>query len=909
MKQTRVPLIVTWLLSAIWILAAPVCARALDQPLPQTLPASVDRVLPSKPEDLLVLLKNGLTVLIREDSTNPVVSTQVYVRAGSLYEGRRMGAGLSHYLEHVVSGGTTRSFTEEQARIRLERLGGASNAYTSYDRTVYYINTDAGHWQDALDLLLSYVTECALAAPEVTREKPIIQQEFKLGENNPRRRLWELFLQTAYRVSPVRNPVIGYEPIFVRQDRDSLVHYYQERYQPQNMIVTVVGRVHAADVLKFVTERMGSVQRADVTPVVWPAEPLQINPRQAEVTLPIARLTRAIVGFPSVSLADPDLYPLDVLAILLGEGRTSRLYQRLKEHDKLVLSVSAYNWTPAFVHGQFIVSLSLAPHQWSRTLAALADELELFKQTGSSPAELEKAKKQVIAQHIFDKQTASEVASSLASSYFDTADPYFDEAYVEGVRRVTREDVLRVAEKYLVAGRLNVVAIQPPATSPAVPTEKTATESRQEPGPVQEVTLKNGLRVLLKEDHRLPVATVQLYGLGGLLLEQDRPPGLAAFTAALLTAGTKSRTKRDLAASLEDVGGRIRSGSGNNTYYVSAKVLREDLDLALDVLADIVLHSSFPEMEIEKRRRETLLAIERQDEDWQHEVLRMFKAGFYQDHPYGHDELGTRKSVTAFTRQTVLDCYRAMVRPQHTVLAVYGDFDAAEVAQRITELLGPWSSDAAQTPEWPDETAPLQSDRVVEKKNNKTSAALFLGTNGMALDDSLRPALDVLDALLSGIGYPSGRLQEALRGGTSNLVYVVHAFPFYGIRAGYFGILTQTTMNNLDQVQKIVTDSLKRLKNEPVSSEELETAKDMVLTMHNLSLESLDAQAQRAAVNEVLGLGRQYDQKYPELVRKVSLADIRRVAQKLFSHTLLVRTLPEHPVEVLQTPPPRPDYQ
>jgi zinc protease len=221
-------------------------------PLPSSLKPHVERVLPSKPDDFFAVLKNGLTVLVRRQPQSDVTSSHVFVRAGSLYEDRYMTSGLSHYLEHVVSGGTTASFSEKEARNRLQRLGGASNAYTSFDRTVYYIDTSSQHWREALDLLLSYVSECSLDPKEVSREKSVIQQEFKLGENNVSRELWKLFTHTAYQVHPVRHPIIGYEEVFVRRNREDLKEYYSERYQPQNMTVSVVGDVDPVEVIEFV---------------------------------------------------------------------------------------------------------------------------------------------------------------------------------------------------------------------------------------------------------------------------------------------------------------------------------------------------------------------------------------------------------------------------------------------------------------------------------------------------------------------------------------------------------------------------------------------------------------------------------------------------------------------------------
>ncbi|MCK4728238.1 MAG: insulinase family protein, partial [Desulfobacterales bacterium] len=187
----------------------------------------IDRVIPSKPDDLFVVLKNGLTVLIRESHGSKVVSSRVLVKTGSIYEGERTGGGLSHYLEHVVSGGTTSKIAEAQIKECLQAIGGASNAYTGYEHTGYFINTTREHHKEALSLLLTYVTDCQFDETEYQREKGVILQEFQMGENNPSRRLWYLFMKTAYRKHPVRYPVIGEKGIFLKMDKEDLVAHYR----------------------------------------------------------------------------------------------------------------------------------------------------------------------------------------------------------------------------------------------------------------------------------------------------------------------------------------------------------------------------------------------------------------------------------------------------------------------------------------------------------------------------------------------------------------------------------------------------------------------------------------------------------------------------------------------------------
>ncbi|MCE5333242.1 MAG: insulinase family protein [Desulfobacteraceae bacterium] len=887
------------LLSSAAVAAVPEAVKECPL-IAQELRPLVQRTIASKPEDLFVVLKNGLTLLVHQQPSAEVVSAQVFVRAGSALEGKYMRAGLSHYLEHVVSGGTTRSFTEEQAGERLRAMGGTTNAYTSYDRTVYYINTASEQWRNALDLLLSYVSENVLDPREVEREKPVIQQEMKMGESNPNVELWRLFIQTAYQLNPVRYPVIGYEEVFVNQSRDALLDYYQQRYQPENIIVALSGNVNGSEVLRFVADKTRTFLPRQSDPVVLPDEPSQGSMRWEEKEVPITRLVQAYIGFPSVNAYEKDGYALDVLAQLLGEGQTCRLHCRLKEEQNKVFSVGASNWTPAFVRGQFLISVSLAPDQWPGALKDIQEEIDLFKTGLVSLDDLQKAKKTAIARRVYEQGSVSSRASSLASSYLLTGNPYFGDEYVEGIRAVTAEEVRAVAQRYLVSDHMNVAVIKPPASEQVKTAE--AVCPVVEPVPVEFSRMANGLRTLVKQDTSLPYVTMQLYGTGGLVLEDLDRPGLSALTASLLTAGTKTRAKLEMLRKIEDAGGVISATSDNNTYHVSIKVLKEDFGWAFDILADMARNSEFPPEEIEKLRQDTLTAIKRSDENWQSEIMRLFKKNYFRNASYKNDRLGTPESIGAVTRDDLRSFYRKMVNPAHSVLAVYGDVEPATVKTLIQEKFGSWSGKPVEK-KLPEETRQIAENRTVEVKNEKNSAALFIGTNGVDINNADRPALDVLTAVLSGGGGPAGRMFEALRGGDRNLVYAVSCFPFYGKNAGYFGVITQTTMGNLPQVQDVIIANLKRLATEPVPQDELEKAKQSILVSLKLGRETIEGQASNAALNEVLGLGWDHGRQFAELVGKVDAESVRKLAARLFEHTLTARTLPERPVEILAAPP------
>ena len=850
----------------------------------------VSRIIPSKKNDLFVVLKNGMTVLIRESHSSKVVSCQVLVKTGSIYEGQKTGAGLSHYLEHVVSGGTTSKYTESEIKNRIQALGGATNAYTSYERTAYFINTTGEHFNEAINLLLSYVTDCQFNKTEYQREKPVILQEFQLGENNPGRQLWSLFMKTAYLKHPVRFPVIGERDVFLKMDRDDLINHYRQWYTPENLIVSIAGDIDRLKALKEIISLAGELKRSENLSYVLPEEPRQLSYRHVEKSLSIARLTRAEMGFRTIKLTDPDLYALDVLAIVMGDGRTSRLYQEIRDKKGLVLSISTGSWTPTFVKGQFFITMSLSHENLSDAIEAVWEELSDVKNNLISEESLQRAKNKVIADYIFSQESAQSQARQLATDWAATGDPYFGESYVSRIKEVNDEDIRKVARKYFKKDALTLAVIKPHQD------ESNAQETLTEPSAyrtkIQEVTLPNQMKLLIKKNNAAPIVSFNFIAKGGLRYEPSQKEGLSRFMASLLTKGTKNRSKLEIARALEDIGGSISSSSGHNTVSVSVSVLKEHFDTALNVLADVILNPTFPDPEIEKQRKDTILSIKRIDEEWTHEVTRIFKRHYYRNHPYKNDTIGTAESVQGITREDCSNFYKSIIIPNNSVLAIFGDIGPDNVAEKVKKAFNDFRPSTLQKPSIEQEIHNIHSDEQFEVINEKSSCAVFVGFNGMTITDEDVPVVNVLDAIISGIGYPSGWLHDGLRGGEESLVYYVHAYPAFGIDGGYFGVIAQTTIENYDKVLKTILEKIDLIKGKKVDTQTLDRAKNMCITMNELGLQTIASQGSNAALNEIIGLGSNYDSVYPSLIKKVTADDVLRVAKKLFSHHLITATKP-----------------
>ena len=850
----------------------------------------VDRIIPSKKNDLFVVLKNGMTVLVRESHSSKVVSCQVLVKTGSIYEGQKTGAGLSHYLEHVVSGGTTSTYTESEIKNRVQALGGATNAYTSYEHTAYFINTTGAHFNEAINLLLSYVTDCQFNQTEYQREKPVILQEFQLGENNPGRQLWYLFMKTAYLNHPVRFPVIGERDVFLKMDRNDLINHYRQWYTPENLIVSIAGDIDRIEALKKIISLAGELKRSENLSYVLPEEPRQLSYRHVEKNLPIARLTRAEMGFRTITLTDPDLYALDVLAIIMGDGRTSRLYRTIRDKKGLVISISAGSWTPTFVKGQFFINMSLSHENLSDAIEAVWEELSDVKNNLINKEALQRAKNKVIADYIFSQESVQNQARELATDWAATGDPYFGESYVSRIKKVNAEDIRKVAKKYFKKEALTLAVIKPRQTESN--DKKTSLKPSTFQTRIKTITLPNQMKLLLKKNDAAPIVSFNFMVNGGLRYEHPQKEGLSHFMAALLTKGTKNRSKLEIARALEDIGGSIHSSSGHNTVSLSVSVLKEHFDIALNVLADVIVNPSFPDLEIEKQRKETILSIKRIDEEWTHEITRIFKRHYYRKHPYKNDILGTLESVQGFTRKDCSNFYQSIMIPNNSVLAIFGDIDPDNVVEKVKETFHDFMPSTVQKPSIEDEIHNIYRDEQIEVSNEKSSCAVFVGYNGMTITDEDVPVVDVIDAIISGIGYPSGWLHDGLRGGEKSLVYYVHAYSAFGVDGGYFGVIAQTTIENYDTVVKTILEKIDRIKSKKVDSQTLDRAKNICITMNELGIETIDAQCSNAALNEIIGLGSNYDSIYSSRIEKVTAEDVLRVAGKLFSHHLITATKP-----------------
>ncbi|MDP5005395.1 MAG: insulinase family protein, partial [Verrucomicrobiales bacterium] len=500
-------------------------------------------------------LPNGLEIIVQEDRSAPVVSLQAWCRAGSIHEGAWLGAGMSHYLEHMLFKGTGRRSANEIAQT-VQSQGGYINAYTSFDRTVYWIDTPSSGTEVCLDVLCDVIGFAAIPENEFESEREVIRREIAMGEDNPDQVLSKAFFQTAYAVHPCRYPVIGHLDIFNQLRRDDLYDYYREKYSPDNLFIVVAGDVDTEEVVASIADKLGELTRRRRSPVILPDEPVQMGHRHEEITFP-TDLHRERLAWPLPQGTDPEVPALDLMAAILGDGRSSRLFQSIRERHHLAHSVGAYAYTPSFT-GQFMVSFDTEPGKSGPAYEAILAEVERFKTDGVTDAELARACRQTLSAQFSTFTEMRGQASDLGTNWLLTRNLDYTRDYVAAVQRVDREAVREVAVKYLRTDRQTRVALIPKAEAKMMARRSAAKRSEE----IHKITLGNGLTVLLLRDHRVPFVQASGVFRGGLLAETAQNNGATRLMSRLLTKDTLKRSAEDLALAIESVGGGVGSSVG-----------------------------------------------------------------------------------------------------------------------------------------------------------------------------------------------------------------------------------------------------------------------------------------------------------------------------------------------------------
>jgi len=841
------------------LLIQPVCA---DEPATGALRES---------EVVKKVFDNGLTVLIKEAHSHPTVSMEARFRTGSAQEAGFLGSGISHFVEHMLFKGTP-SRGHGQIEKEVKSYGGVINGFTSFDTTGYSLSVESTYFKEGLALLADAVMNPSFDETEIEKEREVILKEIKLNKDNPSKRAFRLLFSNAYTTHPYRHPVIGYEPIFKKLKREDLRAYHKKNYTPANLVLGICGDVDTGIALEEIENLFKGYGRSIRRPVVLPEEPEQITEREYSQRAPV-QLARLMIGYRSIEIWHKDLFALDVLASILGEGDSSLLHARLVEEERIAHSVSAFNYTPKDP-GVFFISVLLDEENVPVAVKAIDEEIEKIKAGRIDNSHIEKARNRTLTSFILGHETVTAQARDLVEGEILVGNPSFSAHYLKGIEAAEKRDIVSVANAYLKEDARTIVSLLPEATEQK-PIDKAG--QTKDGINISKYRLKNGMSVLVREDHALPIVYIRAVLKGGVRVESIDTNGLSNMTAAMLLKGTKRRTRQEIARSVEEAGGSVSGFSGNNSFGIGLTLLSKDLDFGLGLASDVLQNSSFPREEFDKTKDLLLAAVKNREDDIFESGIKLFKENLFRDHPYRFTVLGEAGSVGGLTRKDCVNFYREFCVPPNCVLAVFGDVDAEDAIQKIERLFKNFKG--SMPAQLLDETMEIETATVRDRKvMDKEQVLVIGGLKTIQIADPDRYAFSVLSSILSG---SDGRFFYDVRD-KLGISYTQGVSSAPGLDTGYFLFYIATSPEHAGLAKELIAEEIEKLKEGSVTEEELELAKSDLIGSHIRQMQSNSGLAFTSSLDELYGLGFENFKKFVSETRSVTKEDIDRIVKKYF---------------------------
>src|ERR1051326_2301053 len=750
-----------------------------------------------------VILKNGLTVIIHEQQAVPLVSIDTYVKAGYFDEDDRL-SGISHVIEHMLFKGTAKRPVGQIAQ-ETHGLGGYLNAYTYYDRTVYHTEVPAENMKKALDIQADALWNSTYDPEELKREIEVVLQENSRKLDNPEAVTSEKLYATAFQQHRMRRWRIGTPEGLRALTRDDVVAYVKKYYRPPNIILSIAGRLDIEETIAEVVKLYGAI--ADSSPALasagdgspalandgsreaierdqGPAEPEQTALRYASQSGPVEQ-NHIALGFHAPGILTDDARAMEVLASILGDGRASIMNQYLRDEKGLITSGSAS--LQAFRDLGFFEIDFETEKPLEAQISALA-ELENIKKYGVGKERLARAKALIAQRRYHEIETLTGMDEELA--YFDALGDWKKSiAYLGAIQKVSSDDVVRVAKKYLTFENLSAFEYLRESVTRkfsdadyreavldkvGVATEERSTQelpvtveipaaddsiAHDLVKPIEKRSILRGPKIFVAEDHRLPLVSFGLFYPGGRLFESPKNAGITELMLRTAIRGTKRFNSEDIARRLENAGARIQVVNQPDFFGYVLDGLSGKMDQALESLMDVLQQPAFDEDEIAKEKVLQLARIKSLRENNYAYPLSLFMQTLFGDHAYARPSIGNEAAVTAITKEDLQAWFKTNLRQLVPTIFIVGDTQGTGLVAPLADVLTNEDLHDRDITSLPVPNMKIERKETIESVSRQQSALVY-GFPGTTRSGNDRYALAVLENIVSGLG---GRFFDAIR--------------------------------------------------------------------------------------------------------------------------------------------------
>ncbi|HCW08190.1 MAG TPA: peptidase M16 [Cytophagales bacterium] len=838
-------------------------------------------------------LDNGLTLLVHEDHKAPIAAVNVWYHVGSKNE--RLGkSGFAHLFEHLMFNGSEH-FNNDYFKA-LESIGATDlNGTTNNDRTNYFQNIplaalDQVLWleSDRMGHLLGVIDQ-----PRLDEQRGVVQNEKRQGENQPYGREDELSTKAIFPAGhPYSWTVIGSMEDLNAASLEDVKDWFKSYYGPDNAVLVVAGDVSADAIFQKVKTYFGNIPAGPTLSRYTASVPkLRNNIRQSyEDRVSEARIS---MYWNVPQWGTKEAAQLDLSAAILSNGKSSRLYKKLRYEDQTVGTVYANNYSME-ISGVFNVTANVKQGvDHAKVEATMNSILNEFIDKGPTEEELQRVKSEYLANFIKGLERIGGFGGKsdvLAESQVYGKDPEYYKTYLKYIANATVQDVHQVVKEWLTGGSYTLICTPfPNYQTSGVEADRSkvpalTTQPASSFPDIQTASLKNGLKIILAKRKDVPTVALDLMVDAGYAADQFAKPGTSSLTMNLLDEGTKSLNALQISDKLQTLGSSLNTFSDLDVSYVRMNALKPSLDESLNLFADVILNPGFSESDFQRLKQDQINNIRRERTQPVQMALRVFPKFLYGDgHAYSQPLTGSgyEETVDKFTREDILKFYSTWFKPNNSTLVVVGDLEMKDLVAKAEKLFGQWKR------------ADVPKKNVANVTNTKA--------NKLYLMD--RPESQQSVIIAGYVTEPYGKINELAReslmstlGGdfvsrlNMNLREDKHwaygAFSFLWDSKGQRMMLAYApvqTDKTKESAQEIINEFKAIVGNKPVTEDEFTRTKNNGILQLPGRWET--NAAVRGSIDEIVkyGLPDDYFKNYDKNFRSLTLDEVRKLTPKLIA--------------------------
>jgi zinc protease len=835
-------------------------------------------------------LPNGMEVAVKENRSNQAVALYAFVKTGSVNEGDYLGAGISHFLEHVVSGGTTKMRTEDQYQQIGRDMGAIVNAYTTYGVTAFHLITDKQYSDLALEVLSEQIQHSTIDSFEVAREKEVILKEIVMRSTPAPSKVRQRWQELVFPNSNRKYPVIGYTNLFRTITRDQLEDYYQKRYSPNNMIFVAVGDFAAEEMMEKIETTFKEFEREQLNPVYLPVQNVRSGTIEFTEEFDVQQPTVFITSILPAS-GYKDYVKLDAALDILFSKRQAPIRYKLMEELKLVNYIYAYadagSDNPEGMIN--IVFEAKNTEDIPEIIEIIDNDLAAFAEKGFEQSQIQNIINRLKAQRLLATPDIDSECNSIGWSILKYGVPDYDEIALENYEKLTVADLEYALQEYLLPQDRIIFSAVPRGEKSIIVAEAEAEVIKTE---AEKIYDKKDLTVIHRQNSEKPLIRGVINVGNSTDYETAETAGTLSFMTNLMFRGSQKYDSLWLTEWLEDHAVDIDITTSASGTFIEFKCLKADYEKVEDIIIDAMNNPAFAQTEIDLAKERATASYERgrSDAGTQHRDFR--NATLYAG---SRDALSAKQkldNLLKLERKDLLELHHKFFNSDQAIVTFFGDLDKQEAIEMAQDIAKEIPSDKIKA-----EKTSLQF--VVEDAthiNQYPYEQVNIDINYPApkIGDKDYYAMKVIHNILSG---SRGRIFESTRG-NNNLSY--YAYPTYGSSQdyGFFRLTSQTSIDKKDELVEVLQNELEKLKTELVSQTEISGAieEDKKIMQSYLNDNALP---NYMTYLEAMGLG--YDnifRKYDEM-EKISPEEIKEVANRWFNQATIIVSVPDDSVELL----------